>query len=201
MIRKMSVLGVALMLSFVSYEPTFSVELPKFFGVYVLQKEKYVEIVRVDKFDETKYNVQPRPQMLGWKDLNIKMSIKRNLFIPVDVEIFNKEGFLVIQDPEWSDFKFFRVPHSGQWIDNEKGEDIITSISAIGIFPLGKENPFSYEGLDKPVEPIEINLKKGKVGDNAYIYIPTTPLENGIYLIDYKKNGKGFLGYNPLEIR
>jgi len=125
------------------------------------------------------------------------MVYSKSKFIAIDQDTFNKKGFLVVQNKEWSEIKLFRVPTQGILKDNEKGTDIVTSIG-YGCGMMGM--PFSGEGLHGKQTPIEIDIKQAKKADNSFMYVPAAPVEKGFYLIDYKVNGQGHLGYNPIVI-
>lgn len=194
--KNVNFFSIVVMFLLASYQLALSADLPRFFGVYVLENGSYVEVPRVDQLDKVKFNFLRRGQF-GATDCNVKYSIKADLFVKASARTFNKEGFLVIQDESWSDFRLFRVPNTGEFIDNEKGTNIVTSIG-YGCGFLGMIH--SYDGLKKKVKPTEISLKKAKVGENAFICVPATSLEKGFYLIDYKKNLEAFVGWNPVRL-
>ncbi len=184
-------IGVTLI---ISTSASFSVEIPRFFGIYILQNGQYMDVPRY-QMENIEYNIRKR--MMG-KDCNIKAIIPREHFVMTEKDIFNQEGFLVHQDSEWSDFRLFRVPYKGKFSENEKQSQIVTNIRyGCGVAP-GVQ--YSSEGLEQEMNPVEIRLRKAKVGEDAYIYVPAEPVEAGFYLIDYKKNGQGFYGYNPIRL-
>jgi len=173
-------------------------KLPEFAGVYILQSGKYKEVTRIKDLKPTPFNHQQRSGFFGGTDCNVKNIINKEQFIPIDQEDFNKRGFTVVQNKEWSDFKFYRVPTEGFLKDNEKGNEIILSIY-YGCGMMGM--PFSLQGLHEKTDLKEIELKQAKKGENAFIYIPTKPLEKGYYLIDYKLNGQSIVGFNPIVVK
>jgi hypothetical protein len=158
--------------------------LPKVCGIYVLKGGKCVELPRVS-FEEAKYNVHQH--MMG-SDFNVKRFLKRENFVPVDKDAFNKEGFLVVSDPEWSGFQLVRVPCTGKWKDNEAAKEIVLAVGQSG--PMGL--PFNNSYLDPPVEPVPVEIKRVAVGDQSttFSYIPAKPLDKGLYLIGHKKNNQ-----------
>ena len=191
---------ISLLALFLFNSVGYALEIPRFFGVYIYENGKYVEVVRQEKPIKEDYNIIQRKDLPGWKDMNTATAFKRDAFIPADLTYFNKEGFLVVQDPELSDFRLYRVPNAGKWKFNETRPMIMTSVKVIGASPFGPDKPASLSGLDGPTEPTEIRLRKAKVGENAFIYLPAEPVEQGFYLIDYKKNGKDIPGYNTFRL-
>lgn len=172
--------------------------LPQFFGVYLNQNGNFVEVQRATKIDVQKYNFHRRGGITDITDYNVMETTPADKFITIDTNVFNKEGFVVVQDPEWSEFSLCRVPHTGKWSDNENSANIVTAIGQKGSPMLQSD-----QGLDGKVSCSDekISLKKGKKGDNAFIYVPSSPIEAGCYLIDYKVNGKGQAGWNPIRLR
>jgi TonB family protein len=188
------VLAIVLILS----TQVFSIELPRFYGIYVLQCGKYVEVPRISNrqdFITTKYNIKKR--MLGNSDYNIQAALSINYFISTSKADFDRDGFLVVKDEEWSDIKLFRVPHRGRFAQNEQGNNIVTSIGVAGSM-MGMIE--SMSGLEKEVKPIEIKLRKAKIGEEAYIFVPAVPIEPGCYLIDYQKKNQAHFGWNPIKV-
>ena len=90
-----------------------------------------------------------------------------------------------------------RVPTDGDLKDNEKSDVIATSIG-FGGGMMGMI--YSDQGLQKKVDPVEIPIKQAKKGENAFIYAPTTPVEKGYYLVDFKVNGQPQTGWNPILV-
>ncbi len=61
--------------------------------------------------------------------------------------------------------------------------------------------PYSTEYLDKAVEPLEwCKLRKAKIKDNTYMYVPGKPVEKGCYAINYSINGKDVPGQHHILI-
>lgn len=173
-------------------------KLPEFAGVYVLQSGKYNEVTRI-KDKPIPFNHQRhRSGFFVGTDCNVKHVLNKEQFIPVDQDTINKNGFLVVQNKEWSEIKLFRVPNTGYLKDNEKGNEIITAVG-YGCGMMGM--PISSQGLHEKMEPKEIDIKQAKKGDNAYIYVPSIPLEKGYYLVDYKLNGQNNVGWNPIVVK
>ncbi len=167
----------------------------RFMGVYIKQGEKFVEVPRIPPGELYKYNVHQSP--MG-DDYNIKSVTRRDLFVSISIEDFNKDGFIVKEDRNWSDFVLMRVPHTGKYRNNESGSIIITNVAYGGPFGM----PYSTEYLDPEIGPTEwCSLRKAKVAEDTYIYVPSRNVERGLYLIDYKKNGKSFKGWNAIEVR
>jgi len=169
-------------------------KLPEFAGIYVLQDGKYIEVKRIKDLREEEFNHQKRSGFMSSTDCNVKIVISREKFIPIDQETFNQKGFLVVQYKEWSDFKLYRVPTDEYLKDNEKGNDIVTNVA------YGCGRVFSSKGLYSKKEPKEIEIKQAKKGENAFLYVPSSPVEKGFYLIDYKLNGRSHIGWNPLVV-
>ena len=172
-------------------------KLPEFAGIYVLSDGKWQEVPRYKDFKKEKFNYLKRSGFMGGTDCNMKLSISKDKFIPIDQDTFNKKGFLVVQNKEWSEIKLLRVPIEDFLKDNEKGTDIVISVS-YGCGMMGM--PISSKGLHKKQSPTEIDIKQAKKGDNSFMYVPSSPIDKGFYVIDYKLNGKGHLGYNPLVV-
>lgn len=172
--------------------------LPEFAGVYVLNNGKYVEVVRITDLKKENFNYQKRRGFMEGTDCNVRTVINRDRFVPIDQDTFNKKGFLVVQQREWSDVKLYRVPIDDYLKENEKGNEIVTSV-AYGCGMLGM--PFSTQGLLSKQKPKEIAIKQAKKGENAFIYVPSSPVDKGFYLIDYKLNGRPHIGWNPLVIK
>ena len=173
-------------------------KLPEFAGVYVLQNGKYTEVPRIKDLRNVEFNHQRREGFFGGQDCNIKVIINKDKFIPVDKDIFNKNGFLVVQNKEWSEFTLLRVPTDDFLKDNGKDNEIITGVG-YGCGMMGM--PISLDGLHKKVEAKAIDIKQAKKGENAFIYVPSQPVEKGFYLVDFKINGQGTVGYNPIYVK
>jgi len=173
-------------------------KLPEFAGVYVLQSGKYKEVVRIKDLKPTPFNHQQRSGFFGGTDCNVKVVLNKDQFVAIDQETINKKGFLVVQNNEWSEIKLFRVPNTGYLKDNEKGNEIITAVG-YGCGMMGM--PISTQGLHEKTEHKEIDIKQAKKGENAFFYVPSTPLEKGYYLIDYKLNGQNHTGWNPIVVK
>lgn len=173
-------------------------KLPEFAGVYVLQNGKYTEVPRIKDLRNVEFNHQRREGFFGGQDFNIKVIINKDKFMPVDKDIFNKNGFLVVQNKEWSEFTLLRVPTDDFLKDNGKDNEIITGVGYGGGM-MGM--PFSLEGLHKEVKAKAIDIKQAKKGENAFIYVPSQPVEKGFYLVDFKINGQGTVGYNPIYVK
>lgn len=168
-------------------------DLPRFFGVYIENGGNYIEVPRVQGSVQ-KYN--QRKTSMGF-DFNVRGVFERKSFVPVLAAKFNTDGFLVVLDPEWSDFQLLRVPHVSKKAEDGAIDLVVTSVGISGSM-MGM--PVSNQGLDEPVAPTNVELKKAKAGENAYVLVPAAPLEKGFYVIDYKKNGQGFVGFNPIEL-
>ncbi|UCF90203.1 MAG: hypothetical protein JSW39_18135 [Desulfobacterales bacterium] len=188
--------GFAFGFVLLAYHAAISDDLPRFMGIYVKQEGKYVEVPRVIG-EVSKYDF--RTSAGGRKtDYYVKETIKRDLFVITSLEEFNKSGFFVKEDKDWSDFVLKRVPHTGEYIHNEREQSIITTV-AIGD-PMSL--PCCTQYLEKIVEPFEwCPLEKAQLEEGAYIYAPSRPVEQGFYLIDYKKDGQSFSGWNAIQIR
>jgi hypothetical protein len=172
-------------------------KIPEFAGIYVLNGREYQEVPRFKEFNVEEFNHIMRTGFMGGTDCNVKSSIPRDKFISIDQDTFNKKGFLVVQNEEWSGIGLYRVPTEGILKDNEKGTDIVAAIR-YGCGMMGM--PISGQGLHEEQAPIKIDIKQAKKGDNSFMYVPAAPVEKGFYLIDYKLNGQGHLGYNPIVI-
>jgi len=173
-------------------------KVPEFAGIYVLNDGKYQEVSRFKDFKEEKFNYLKLYGMMSGTYCNAKFSIPRSKFIPINQEMFNKNGFLVVENKEWSGFQLFRVPIEGILKDNENGTDIVSSIG-YGCAMRGRSG-FFHRKLDINQEPTKVEIRQAKKGDNSFIYVPAIPVEKGYYLIDYKLNGQGHLGYNPILV-
>lgn len=173
-------------------------KLPEFAGVYVLEGNKYKEVTRIKDLKPIPFNHQQRSGFFGGTDCNVKVVFSKDQFISVDQETINKKGFLVVQSKEWSEIKLFRVPNTGYLKDNEKGNEIVTDVG-VGCGMMGM--PISSQGLLEKMLPKEIDTKQAKKGDNAYFYVPSTPLEKGYYLVDYKLNSQNQTGWNPIVVK
>lgn len=89
-----------------------------------------------------------------------------------------------------------RVPYTEKYADNENNSSIITAVRCGG--PMGM--PYSTQYLDREVKPMEwCTLRKAKIGEDAYSYVPSKPLGKGFYLIDYKINGASTDGWNAIQ--
>lgn len=178
------------------FHPAISDNLPRFIGIYVKQDGKYVEVPRVNG-EVSKYTFHTS-EMGSKIDYYIKETIKRNLFVITSLDEFNKNGFIVAEDKDWSDFVLKRVPHTGEYINNENEQVIITTV-AIGDPSAG---PCCIQYLEKIAEPIEwCKLKKTKIKESTNIYLPSKVVVKGFYLIDYKKDGQSFPGWNAIQIQ
>lgn len=170
-------------------------KLPEFAGVYVVESGKYREVPRIKNSRELKFNLQHRGGFMSGTDYNVKAVLGKDQFIPVSLSIINTKGFLVVQNKEWSEIKLFRVPNTGYLKDNEKGTEIVTAVSTGGGWG---GMLISDQGLLPKMEPREVEIKQAQKGPNAFIYMPSAPLEKGYYLIDYKVNGQNQKGWNPI---
>lgn len=173
-------------------------KLPEFTGVYVLNGGKYIKVNRVKNLKKKNFNYQNRSGVLGGTDCNVMVEINRDKFVPIDQETFNKKGFLVVQSKEWSDFKLYRVPIDDFLKNNEKRKKIVTNVT-YGCGMMGM--PISLQGLFSKKEPMEIEIMQARKGENAFIYVPSSPVEKGFYFIDYKVNGQANIGWDPLVIK
>lgn len=190
---------LTIVLTLLGWVNGYTSELPRFMGIYVLEGDKYIEVPQYSS-TEQEYNYRDTLFYgMAYRDFNVRDVIKRSAFVRVDATKLSEQGFLVVQDPEWSDFRVFRVPHVGKWVDNGKGDDIVISVTARGTIAGG--SVWSDKGLDPKVDPTPVGeLKKAKVGDNSYVYVPAKPLEKGFYLIKYKKNGENIVGYHTIQV-
>jgi len=177
-------------------------KIPEFAGIYVLDGGKYKEVPRFKDFKIEEFNHIRRTDlfMIGTA-CNVKASIPRSQFIPIARDTFNKKGFLVVQNKEWSEIKLFRVPTKGILKDNEeKGLDIVIAVDD-GCRSMGLTIFSEVLGLHERQAPIEIDIKQSQKGENSFMYVPDAPLEKGFYLINFKLNGQDHLGYNPIVIK
>ena len=111
------------------FHTAISDNLPRFIGIYVKQNGKYVEVPRVNG-EVLKYTFNTSV-MGNNTDYYIKETIKRNLFVITSLDEFNKNGFLVAEDKDWSDFVLKRVPHTGEYINNENEQVIIEQVKGL----------------------------------------------------------------------
>ena len=185
----------AILLFCVLLGPSLSIaeDFPRFFGLYVMQNGEYVEITRTTEMETSKYKFAG----MGGVDFNYKTTVNRDVFMEVNLEEFNKNGLLCKEDKNWTDFVIGRVPHTGKYANNENNSIVITSVSASTAF----YGTRSAKILDPEMDPEWLTLRKAKVGEDVYIYIPSKPLRRGLYVVDYKKNGKGFKGWNAIELK
>jgi len=191
--RKWFLFGIAVAMLF-----GCDAKLPEFAGVYVLQGGKYIEVARIKDMKPIAFNHQRRNDMFGSTDCNVKVVFRKDQFVAIDQDTINKKGFLVVQNKEWSEIKLFRVPNSDYLQNNEKGNEIVTSVG-YGCGMMGM--PISAQGLLNKMEPKEIEIKQAPKGANAFIYVPAMPVEKGYYLIDYKLNGQNQTGWNPIVVK
>ena len=114
----------------------------------------------------------------GGEACNIKTVILRKDFFVADKDSFNKNGFLVVQDNEWSDFKLYKAPEEASQpnteeaiiVANVRGDTNYGTRYYCGHDSIQKaETEHSNRPLDKESHPVEIPLKKGKAGEEAYI--------------------------------
>lgn len=195
-VKTVSGIGI-LLFCFLAPSLLFAEDLPRFFGLYIMQNGNYVEIPRTPSGNGIKYNFHK--SIMQFHDYNVKYSIDRKKFIEVEINEFNKNGFLVKEDKNWTDFVIYRVPHTGKYANNENNASIITNIGYGGDY-MGMV--YSTKALDPKVGPVKwCTLKKAKVGEDAYIYVPSKPTEKGFYLIDYKIGGNSFNGWNAIQVK
>jgi len=167
-------------------------KLPEFAAVYVLQNGAYKEVIRVKDNEKIRFNSQYR-EGLGY-DYNEKAVIPKDKFTGIDQDTINKKGFLVVQKQEWSEVKLFRaIDVEGHNVD----EGIITEVKGGG----GAWGGSAYfpNGLIVNKKLTEVDLKQAKKGENAFFYVPSSPLERGYYLINYKGSGEE-RGYHPIVV-
>jgi hypothetical protein len=174
------------------YEPATGQNLPKFFGVYIMQQGKYVEVPST-QFKQERYN---QIQRLMGADFNVRGILQRKQFMPTDLETFNREGFIYLPGPEWSTARLWRVPHEGKYDQNETMETVVIYVAASG--PGGM--PFTLEGLDQPIKSSEVETKQGRAGEGAFVYAPKMQLTKGLYFVDFKK-GNEYGGACALELK
>jgi len=98
-ITQLSILVTLLVLLISSF--AISAEYPNFMGVYVNNNGQYTEVPNI-KNEFKKYNFQNSPMGKN-SDFNVKFIIKREQCIVTSLDEFNKNGFLVIEDKDWSD--------------------------------------------------------------------------------------------------
>lgn len=156
-------------------------KIPEFAGIYILQNGKYIEVPRYKKVIKKEFNRIQRSGFWQGIDCNVKYIINKNNFVPVKKEIFNKKGFLVVMSREWSDVKLYKIPKNKRVNNNEADNEIITRID-YGCGMMGM--PISTSGLLDKMVPDEIELKQGKKGENAFIYVPVKNIQEGYYLIN-----------------
>ena len=169
--------------------------LPSSMGIWIKLKGNFTKIPRVvgsiSKYD---FHTSDSENITYYK---VKETISRSSFVKISFDEFNKNGFLVNMENSWSDFVLKRVPHSGKYVDNETSEDVIIT-DATGDPMSG---PCCIQYVDKIVEPvIWCTLKKAIIDDDTYTFFPTELVERGFYLIDYKKGGISFSGWNAIQI-
>lgn len=186
----------AFFLILLAYHPAVSNDLPRFMGIYVKKDGKYVEVPRVIG-ELSKFNFHA--SAMGNKtDYYIKETIHQKLFVTTPLDEFNKNGFVVKEDKDLSDFVLKRVPHTGAYIDNENEQAIIITV-ATGDPTAG---PCCIQYLEKIVEPIEwCPLIRVQIEEDTFTYLPSKPLVKGFFLIDYKKDGESFSGWNAIQIQ
>lgn len=162
-------------------------KLPKFSGVYVIQKGEWVEISPIEKSETKKlvYN-KHRVAKYGWMVANIAYTTTSDKFAPTEEKIFNRDGFLVIFSPEnkGMPFSLCRVPSKIMNSTNEDRPDIALTIEAHRMIggDFSEFNPAPDDNLERSNEK-DISLKTKRVGEDAYAYIPSQPIEKGLYYI------------------
>lgn len=144
-------------------------DVPKFFGVYSVNKGIYTEIPRV------KTNITTEGPMTS------TTTILKDKFIEISASAFNKEGFIIVGED--ISHEVIKIPTTqAPLIGNNfpKSKYIYTNHVSVSIFG----SDVSASMIDGP------KLKKAKIGKNTYMYLPKKPLLPGYYALDYMTLGK-----------
>ncbi len=204
--------------------------LPEWEGVFLVGQDEATELARRKTERITrKYKVKSDGYWKGL-DVFMHLKVIPNAeYTNVDQSLFNEHGFVIrasnfsgvslrIQ-PENSEYENSTLGQLQRFTKNknaksaqtagksivskiliERNESIISYYTTLktesGIFFKGRtQNGWGYRQTET------ISLKKIRIEDDVYQFIPFTPLERGKYLIDYEVNNESPKGeFNPVNL-
>ena len=167
------IISTTLIYLFLSFTVS-AAETPKFFGVYTLSKGEYIEIPRVKIVSQAKDHYS----LLRAQTTHL---VPKKSFIEINVTDFNKEGFIVVgEDVANETIKFPKL--NGEFLGNSfhKVKSIYTDL-------IDHQYVHPGQGAGMRNGP---KLRKAKIADNTYAYLPREPLSPGYYVLDYTTLGK-----------